>query len=197
MVERKRIMLDCDGVLADWLGHVLSKIGSGFRVEDCDVADMRAFLRRHRGQEAADKFEATCAKQSFVATQPVLPWANELVSLARNSGELLIATAPWQACIGWHDARIWWLKKKLNIKPQSVMVGAAKHWLSADVFVDDIPENIIPWCNENPKGKGFLIAWPYNAKHPSLPTNAKRVEPNELLEFFKNLEKNAKKSSKK
>ena len=75
---------------------------------------------------------------------------------------------------------IQWLKG-LGFKQDDVIVGRAKSWVAADLFVDDKPANIIDWAVDNPSGRAVLLAWPCNVKHDPLPLNARRLSPDELL----------------
>ena len=174
-------LLDCDGVLADWTSYLLSKVNCGVTIDDCTEFSLRNVLKNLKGRDIARRADAICSQPGFTSSQPLLPWAKELVELSMEAGDLVIATAPWNSK-GWYDARTGWLKVNLGIHVDNVMVGRRKARLKGDLFVDDKPKNIIEWCEANPDGKGVLLAWPYNRAHEELPPNARRLEPAELIE---------------
>lgn len=184
MVDRvKKIGFDCDGVLADYTGYLLKKLDCGLMIDDCFDFSFRKVLKKLRGDDVARKAVSIVSKPSFTATLPVLPWAHKIVDLAHDIGDLTIATSPW-ASEGWYDARVRWLYDNFKIHVDNVMVGRNKFLLNFDIFVDDKPKNIIEWCEAFPTGKAILLAWPYNKDHPELPSNAVRMEPDELIEFL-------------
>ena len=179
MEKKKRILLDCDGVLADWAGYLLKKLDCGLTVDDIYDFKIRLVLKELRGNAMAKRSSVICSTTSFVSSQPKLAWADELVSLSRSLGDVIVLTSPWQS-VGWYDARIQWLKG-LGFKQDDVIVGRAKSWVAAVLFVDDKPANIIDWAVDNPSGRAVLLAWPCNVKHDPLPLNARRLSPDELL----------------
>jgi 5'(3')-deoxyribonucleotidase len=176
----RRTIYDCDGVLADWTSYLLNKLNCGLTIDDCFEFRIRNVLKKLRGRDVAKHADVLCSQPSFTANQPVFPWAQELVDIAHTAGDLLVVTSPWRAQ-GWYDARIDWLKQNLGVQQDEVMVGRAKFWVKADLFVDDKPSNIIEWAVDNPGGRAVLLAWPYNKDHVELPTNARRLQPLELL----------------
>lgn len=180
----RRTILDCDGVLADWTAYLLSKLQCGLTIEDVYDFSLRNVLKALVGRDIAKQADIICSKNSFTETQPVFPWARELVDLSHEAGDLLVVTSPW-ASKGWYDARLGWLRSNLGIHQDELMVGRRKFWVKADLFVDDKPANVIEWATDNPQGRAVLLAWPYNAKHPELPKNARRMEPEELLSMLR------------
>lgn len=177
----RRTIFDCDGVLADWTSYLLKKLDCGLTIDDCDDFSLKDVLKRKRGPETAKRMGSICSRPEFTASQPVFPWAREMIDLSLEAGEILVSTSPWSSK-GWYDARIGWLHGNLGIPQDWVQVGRRKFWLKADLFVDDKPRNVLEWCADNPQGRGVLLAWPYNKEHPSLPSNARRLTPQELLE---------------
>lgn len=176
----RQTIYDCDGVLADWTEYLIKQLDCGLSLEDIYDFDIKKVLRELRSKQHVRRAGAIVSNRQFTLTQPVLPWAQRLVDLAHEAGDLLVLTAPW-ASDGWYDARIEWLKDNLQIHQENVMVGHRKFLVKADLFVDDKPKNIIEWAESFPNGRGVLLAWSYNKNHPTLPSNARRMTPDELI----------------
>lgn len=188
MTETMTTVLDADGVLFDYTGHTLELLDVGLTIDDIKEFNLRSALKNLRGREVARRADAIRFSAKFCAGQPLLPWARELVELCMDLGDILILTAP-SANRGWYDARIEALRTKLNLHQDNVMVGRAKFRVSADLFVDDKPSNIIEWATDDrrrPSDRAVLLAWPYN-EGIDLPPNASRLTPDELLRQLRTL----------
>jgi 5'(3')-deoxyribonucleotidase len=185
----KRTLLDCDGVLADWTSFLLKTLDVGLTIDDCYDFKLRRVLTDLRGKHVAKQADIICSRNEFTESQPLLPWARELIDILMIEGHVTILTSPWSSK-GWYDARIKWLNANLGIRQDDVIVGRLKNWVTADLFVDDKPSNIIEWANDNPQGRAVLLAWPYNANHTALPPNAKRMTPDELLNILRRFSNN-------
>lgn len=183
--RRKRIALDCDGVLAEWTAYVIKRLGIELSVDDVDDFSLRNVLRARFGKDVARKADVICSDNDFTRTQPQLPWAKELVQLSFALGDVMVLTSPWESK-GWYDARVEWLRRELGIHQGQLMAGRLKPWVAADFFVDDKPKNIIEWATDNPNGFAVLLAWPYNVSAEELlPANAKRMSPDELIQMLR------------
>lgn len=178
-----RIILDCDGVLADWTGHILSILDCGVTIDDCTEFSLRNVLRNLRGREIARKADAIASRPDFTSRQPMLPWATELLDLCMGLGDVMVLTSPW-AADGWYDGRVKWLRG-MGLHQDNMMAGRLKAWVGADLFVDDKPQNVIDWATDPrrlPTDRAVLLAWPYNERHPALPPNARRMTAQELMD---------------
>lgn len=182
--EEKWIIFDCDGVLADWTSYLLKQLYVKLTIDDCYDFSLRTVLRETLGPDVAKRADAICSMNWFTASQPVLPHAKEMVSAARECGNVLIVTSPW-ATRGWYDERVKWLKKNLGIKQDEVIVGRMKFQVQADLFVDDKPLNVIEWATKNKSSKAVLFAQPYNEKHDPLPENARRLDALGVIDLIK------------
>lgn len=177
--QARKTIIDCDGVLADWTGYLLKQLDVGLTVDDVYEFKLRNVLRDLKGKDVARRADAICSNPGFTASQPLLPWAQELVRLSDEAGPVMVLTSPWMTR-GWYDARIGWLKDNLGIHQDNVMVGKLKWWVDGDLFIDDKPSNVISYATERPHRRAVLLAWPYN-DGVELPANARRLTPDELL----------------
>jgi len=55
---------------------------------------------------------------------------------------------------------------------QDIMLTDKKSKCRADIFVDDSPNNVFGWCEENPDGLGVLVKRRWNEAVFTLPKNA-------------------------
>lgn len=179
-IMRKKIILDCDGILANWTSYLLSQLDTDVTIDDCYDFDFKKVIKHLAGPEMQKKALAICSTTAFTESQPMLPWAKELIEVCRRLGDVLIVTAPWSSK-GWYDARVKWLKTNLDVYVDDVMCGMKKFWVHADIFIDDKPKNVINWALAFPNSKAYLLAWPYNANTPELPPNAERLTAQEII----------------
>ncbi len=180
---RYKTSWDCDGILADYNSFLFKKLNIDLTVDDCYTFKIHDILREQYGTYLVDEAIKIQSDVDFTLNQPVLPWAKECIEIARQFGETIVVTAPWDS-LGWYDARIEWLKKHFDFQKDDVFVGKKKHRVQADLFVDDKPQNIIDWCEDSGRREGeqaILLDWPYNRDVKHLPKNAKRMTPDQLL----------------
>jgi 5'(3')-deoxyribonucleotidase len=162
----RRVLLDCDGVLANLRKHTVEVMGlpidwsapGDYKVED--------WLEPDDAKAARDLLKAP----EFWMTLPVMDGALEGVQKFRDRNyEVVVLTAPYASCPLWYDLRISWLKENFNIPRDSVIVGSKKSWVgNADRFLDDKLTNIESWEAENPNGRAYLFTAPHNVMVPRL-----------------------------
>jgi len=174
----KRILLDVDGVLCDFIGGVItlaSEItGRPHRVEDVTRFDFAAEL-------GLDPEEARGVKSVISNTEgwwqglAVLPGAIEGVARLREVAEVYIVTSPWNSCRTWLHDRETWLKRHFDIPHSHVLACSAKHLVAGDLFVDDKTETCVAWDDaqaswwqneDGTKGETFAVQWrtPHNRR---------------------------------
>lgn len=182
-----RTILDCDGVLADWYAYMLKLLDVGLTVEDMSSLKHREIITKLVSKTDARRADAIVSRPEFTLSQPVLPHAHELFKLCKQLGDVLIVTAPWKSK-GWYDSRVKWLKTNFSIDQDCVSAMKLKSWVSADLFIDDKPENVIEWAIDNARKKtdeGIILAHPYNAYCADLPLNVKRLSAESILSLLK------------
>lgn len=163
-----RVLLDCDGVLADYTGQcsreLKRKFGITLDAEDLATWDfskqlapvVRAYLEEiQKGAEFWEDIDR-------------IEGADAAVTAIQLSGhEIHVVTSPHFDCIGWAWSRRKWLKRHFGIKPENVTITQSKFLVGGDVFVDDKPEHVTAWVKERTardtrKGRAFLVDAPYN-----------------------------------
>ena len=148
------IILDCDGVLADFQGLACERLG----VQREDVTSYDFFLQDERKQA----FWALCEDRETWRVLEPLPGAMEGVTrLIDAHQEIVVATASWHSCDGWATERYAWLRKHFGIRPGQVVIGRQKHLLAGRVLVEDRADTLDEWiCAQ--RGRGFIFDAPYN-----------------------------------
>jgi 5'(3')-deoxyribonucleotidase len=159
-----RIILDCDEVLADFVGAYLGAIqwvtGREHTREEVTGWDICGVLGVT--PEEREKVNALVDYDFCRALKP-LPGAQVGFETLCNESlaEIYIVTSPWD-CIGWTHAREAWLKEHFGIDRKRVLHGSAKHLCDADLFVDDRLDNVAAWQAEHPYAMAVLWSQPWN-----------------------------------
>ena len=156
-----RVIVDVDGVVADFLGHLLPAIGYEAGRETIVDYDIKKFLSLAQ-QERMDQ---VLREPSFWQTLPVMSGALEGIDEIRERGhEIVWATSPWLPCAGWESIRRDWLKRHFDVAFQEIVYTFRKDVLTAEFYIDDRPESVVAWQRAHSRGIAFLYDAPYNAE---------------------------------
>lgn len=151
-MSKKTVLLDCDGVLANYVEPVLDLVyertGRGYTAADVTSFDFAKALKL-APDEARDVKAAVSDREGWWSRLPVLPGAQEGVAKLRQVAHVYIVTSPWNSCRTWLWEREAWLKKHFNLPHSNVIAGSAKHLVFGDIFVDDKTEACERWDYEN------------------------------------------------
>jgi 5'(3')-deoxyribonucleotidase len=165
MMKNKTILLDVDGVVADFLGHVHFYLRRNFTSDlvDPDQYTEWDFIATHLTDQQRRFTEYLLSSEDFWQKIPVMPSARYAVDCF-NAAEMDVhfVTSPYKTCFGWADVRRDWLKRNLGVQNDHIHVSGSKHIYNGAVFVDDKPQNIHAWAEANPGGKAFLFEHSYN-----------------------------------
>lgn len=163
-----RVLLDCDGVLADFcgsfLGLVNAKFGTSYRSEDVVDYDIAAALGwdRDRTEEA---YSLIAEEPEFAARLDVLPGAIDGVRRLRDVAEIYIVTSPWWSHPTWVHDRNNWLYANFGIQAGRVIHTAAKELVVGDVLVDDKTSTCEAWrAAHHPRGVAVQWSTPHNRR---------------------------------
>lgn len=150
-------LIDCDGVLADFVAHVLRLTGSDVAPEQMKTYDIFEVV----GEEHQDFL---LSNPEFWRTLPVIPGAQEGVKAIRAEpdAEIVVVTSPWHSCKGWLEARCTWLKEHFGIEPADIISARRKELIRGDVLIDDRLKNVEAWQQAWPDGKAYIFDQPYN-----------------------------------
>ncbi len=163
------IALDCDGVLADWHEHafyILNKLlSSNYSVNDLKEWDIDELLED--SSVSKNKFWEAINTSNMVAELNPYPKALEGVAKLQEIADIYVCTSPMINYPNWIIQRNKWLSKHFDINPKKVIHTSAKYLVSANIFVDDHPNNIQRWIDRQ---NGIAVLWKhgYNANHENV-----------------------------
>lgn len=165
MFEDKVILLDVDGVLADFVNAILKASGTDLKSSDIDDWDLFSMMKPHHRERALKALE----DKSFWRNLPVMPKAKDQVELfKRNNNKILYVTSPWAdetsgwKCESWGAARAEWLREHFGASYKDMIICYDKKYVRGDVFIDDRYKNILEWSSNNEEGQAWLVSHPYN-----------------------------------
>ena len=162
MIKRRRILLDCDGVLADFVDACLDLIyihtGAKHTKEEItqyDIFDSLGIPQlKHLLTSAAEKPGWCYSFKPF-------PGARQAIKRLEEIGEVVIVTSPL-VTPRWYYERQKWLTDNLGIGKDRVIFTESKHFIEGDAIIDDSAEKCAKWHKEHPRKLTILKDTPYN-----------------------------------
>lgn len=162
-----RILVDCDGVLADLCGAVCAllpgRIPADFRQHDFDLTLTKAELETVR---------AWSDSPGVIKNLPWYPSAKVFIQILGDLGTVFCVTAPWTSPT-WDKERRAWLAPFVPWNRVITCPSVAKQIVSGDVLIEDRLDTLEAWCDENPNGHGIVIDRPWN--RGALPSRVQRA----------------------
>lgn len=181
------ILLDLDGVVADFIGKLLKTYNAlyGTSFTHASVSDF--MFEKCFDKETASKMYALFNEPGFFADLQKLPGADEAVTGLLEIGHVEICTTPPKIKAGEPAAagttkalnsyavldKLVWINEHYPQLSRHVTLTNKKHLVHGVSLVDDGIHNIRPWCGAHPAGLGYVVDQPWN-RHEELPTNAIR-----------------------
>lgn len=150
------ILLDCDGVLADF-------VGGAARVHERSPEILSWDFWLEWGMEPGEFWAPLATREFWLSLRPYR-WATELLDSLRAVGDVTVCTTALHLntgeCVG---AKLDWLESYFAIHPSDVVIGRKK-WLMAGkdtVLIDDCDENVGRFWRAG--GSAILFPQPWNA----------------------------------
>ena len=161
-----RILCDLDGIVADFLGHLLQiyneETGESVQVNDIRTWDMAGAVGQPR-----HLFGLFYEKGFFRDLKPMPGAQKALSALVRDGHEVVVLTAPCTP----HSAaeKIIWCAEQLPFLDQkNVFIGHQKQMLVGDVLIDDAPRYATHYRQRWPESLIYTIAYAYNDGCPGV-----------------------------
>jgi len=162
------VLLDCDGIMADFVGacvRELASVGVHVRAEDVDRYDMMSAWKLTHG--ARETLLAAWNRPGFCSSLAPYPGAREGVDALREIAEVYVVTTPMWSSLTWMRERTDWLESRMGIPKQRVVHTEAKHVIDGDLLVDDNDRNLCAWSEEALRRyratyQGILWSRPWN-----------------------------------
>jgi 5'(3')-deoxyribonucleotidase len=163
-MKKPRLLLDVDGILADYVGATIKVMNamSGENITPDDIVkwEVTEALENHSLRE---KCKDAFNQAGFCLTFEAYDGAQDAVARLALSTEIFFVTAPMIKNPTWMPDRLAWLMHHFGVDHKHVVFATKKHIFIGDFMVDDNPENITSWLQNNDKGaKGILWDRPYN-----------------------------------
>jgi 5'(3')-deoxyribonucleotidase len=156
------ILLDCDGVLADFATPALAIVerlgGPKLLHDQLEAYDIGTLLPN--AEARAEFWRAVCAP-GFCAS--LLPYVGALdaVTQLREIGDVVCVTSPMLTGQTWAHERAEWLHDFFGFERSHVISTAGKQWVAGGYFVDDSPDHVIRWRERNRTGEGIALDRPW------------------------------------
>lgn len=152
------ILLDCDGVLADF---VTASIEAHGRSDTHDQIDSWDYFRDGWGMSPVEFWTALRGRDFWTDIRPY-PWIAEFHKKLQELGTVTILTSPCDdtECA---SGKAIWLDKHLGIRPSATMIGSRKELLakSKHLLIDDSESNVNKFRDAG--GHAILFPQPWNS----------------------------------
>ena len=133
-----RIGLDVDDILYDCNGYALERLNAEEGINPpLTIYDIKGW---GCDQSIADRRIRYFSDPEFVASQPILPGAVELVRSLNAIADVFFVTAVPPVCMSARAERL--VKDFPEIPPEHILIGTRKDIVSLDILLDDGAHNI-------------------------------------------------------
>lgn len=160
-----RIICDMDAILADtlknWLALYNREWNDSITKDDILHWDVHKSVKPECG---VDVYKYIEQPDFFIDLEP-LPGAIEGFRQLQNAGhEMLICSSPSPSPMSAAE-KLAWLHRHLPEFPRKyVMLGHQKHWLKADILIDDSAATAETYLKEWPEAACLTVAYHYNMR---------------------------------
>lgn len=143
------ILLDCDGVLADFVGAVVNVLRDYSSLkwshESFKQWDIFADVVDPKQPYLKELLIKRIERKSFCKAIKPFHHAKDAVNLLRNYGDVKVITAPWKGSKHWMPEREEWLVDHFGFKHREIVFAADKSGYIGDIMVDDRGSNLKEW----------------------------------------------------
>lgn len=155
--EVSRVLVDCDGVLAQFLDHVLIELNdilSTSHVID-DITQWEMYDALNVPEAVRRQVDDIVMQPGFCACLPSIAGAREGLDALRDAGhKVYCLTTPFKGS-HWMPERVHWLRKHMGFNRKEVIFCHAKELVQGDFLIDDKVENLQAWEDEQQFAKGL------------------------------------------
>ena len=184
-----RVLIDCDGVLAQWTNMFIDVCRNQFGIE----------LPKHDGKcWDVFKYPGIVERKdeiwTYILSNPNLiyclekyNYTDELLTKLRERGEVICVTSIVVNTKGYGtlsevtlpgfyaDERIRWLIDKAGFSREDIILAYKKHTIEGNIFIDDKPDNVVNWADRWYDKNHIPVLWQPPEK--SMTINDDRVLP--------------------
>jgi 5'(3')-deoxyribonucleotidase len=160
MPIKPRVLVDVDGVLADFSGATSRTLvtlgGTPFKAEDVTEWDLNAHIGSHK-----DEMYRAWRSKGWCSNIKPYPGAIEGIQKLQEVADVFYLTAPFYEAPHWAWERLNWLKQLMGATDYQVSFTHAKHIVQGDFMVEDRPKNIKAWADAHPDSTVVIWDQPY------------------------------------
>jgi len=164
-----RVLLDVDGVLADFVGSYLRHVNAihAARVPTCyqasDVTQWDIDAALSISKDVAERASANMGQPGECLA--IKPYASALggVRMLREIADVRIVTSPFSSAT-WTHERERWLALQFGIAPTEVSHTRDKTIVAGDALIDDKTSTLVAWQRAFPSGVAILWDQPWNQR---------------------------------
>lgn len=171
--DRPVILVDVDGVLADFPGAVQRSLRLTQPLEHWDVKDslVALGLPSDRVQDLTEQYEAATYRRGWCRAIEPYRYAGLFVTQLRKLGRVVALTAPFHGRPYWLQERLDWLQDVLGFSARDVVFCPSdlKPLVDGDYLIEDRPDTLVAWAERRAandphmiRSGGFLVGQPYN-----------------------------------
>lgn len=161
MPRRQRVLLDVDGVLADFVTPALQVVeqitGAPPPVDATEDWD----LFRAYDKKTQSKFYDVFKTEGWCRALQPYPGASEFIGQLERIADVYFVTSPMHGP-HWAHERNLWLLENFDVPSKRVVSTNAKYLCVGDVFVDDKFSHVQTWKAAHPHGCAVVWSQPYN-----------------------------------
>lgn len=141
-MRRPLVLLDCDGILSDFVGWFLLKIEQELRVSYRREDVLKFDFSNLPGWDGIkrDAWDL-CRVPGFARNMPVLDGAKDGVRRLQEIADVEICTFPMPGATTWTHERDEWIERHFGIDRKNVHHVRKKYRVPADMLADDSGEN--------------------------------------------------------
>lgn len=172
MNKRARILVDCDGILGNFVDPTLDLIHqhTGDRHSRDEITQWDVFASVGK-KEHEHILDSAVRAGGFALNMPVLPGAKEALARLEELGDVFIVTSNYGAP-NWVDERDQWFAKNFNFSRKKIINASAKFAVQGEALIDDSDSNLKLWSEQwyNKHGIPLLFDSPWNrhVEHPGV-----------------------------
>lgn len=156
MSRRPVVLLDCDGVLANFIQATLDGLQSVMphNLTHDSITTWEVFDSfPQEAQQHRSSVYAYLKKEGGCLGIPLYPGSQGGVARLQNIADVIIVTSPFKGSKTWTHEREQWLEEYFNIEHTEVIHAKRKEFVRGDFLIDDKPENLQSWREAHPDGK--------------------------------------------